>query len=246
MAAARRTAPDASVERCPAGLALVVALLVAVTVLDQFLPGRSFLVIGPVVAVGLVLLARRCGLGWPDLGLARRTWRRGVRWALVASGAVAASYGVAAAVPALRPGLRDVRYQSTAPYALLTAFVIIPVGTVLLEEVAFRGVLWGWIRRDYGTRPATAWSSVLFGLWHVLPSLQLNRTNQAVESVAGAEGTGQVLAVIAAVVFTGLSGVLLCELRRRSGSLLAPVGLHWAANGFGVLAVAAIGALEGG
>jgi membrane protease YdiL (CAAX protease family) len=31
-----------------------------------------------------------------------------------------------------------------------------------------------------------------------------------------------------------------CELRRRSGSLLAPAGLHWATNGLSVLASAAV------
>jgi membrane protease YdiL (CAAX protease family) len=42
------------------------------------------------------------------------------------------------------------------------------------------------------------------------------------------------------VAFTGLAGVVFCELRRRSGSLLAPAGLHWATNGLGVLAAAAV------
>ena len=41
---------------------------------------------------------------------------------------------------------------------------------------------------------------------------------------------------MAVVAFTGAAGLLLCELRRRSGSLLAPAGLHWATNALGVLA----------
>ena len=36
------------------------------------------------------------------------------------------------------------------------------------------------------------------------------------------------------------SGVVFCELRRRSGSLLASAGLHWATNGLSVLASAAV------
>ncbi|MGA5143427.1 type II CAAX prenyl endopeptidase Rce1 family protein, partial [Streptomyces azureus] len=32
---------------------------------------------------------------------------------------------------------------------------------------------------------------------------------------------------------TTAAGVVLCELRRRSGSLLAPAALHWAVNGIG-------------
>jgi membrane protease YdiL (CAAX protease family) len=42
------------------------------------------------------------------------------------------------------------------------------------------------------------------------------------------------------VGITALLGLLLCELRRRSGSLLAAVGGHWAANGLGVLLAAVL------
>jgi membrane protease YdiL (CAAX protease family) len=79
-------------------------------------------------------------------------------------------------------------------------------------------------------------SSALFGLWHVLPSLRLGASNQAIGAVAGPGGAAQATIVAAAVGFTAVAGLLLCELRRRSGSLLAPAGLHWATNGLGVLA----------
>ena len=46
----------------------------------------------------------------------------------------------------------------------------------------------------------------------------------------------------AAVGFTALAGLLLCELRRRSGSLLAAAALHWATNGLGVLLTAGLAA----
>jgi membrane protease YdiL (CAAX protease family) len=49
-----------------------------------------------------------------------------------------------------------------------------------------------------------------------------------------------VIAVLGTVLFTAASGVVFCELRRRSGSLLAPAGLHWAVNGLSVLASAAV------
>jgi membrane protease YdiL (CAAX protease family) len=117
----------------------------------------------------------------------------------------------------------------------MTALVVIPLATVLPEEIAFRGVLWGLVTRDRGARVATITTSVLFGLWHVLPSLRLNEVNPAVAAVVGDGWPAVVVAVSGAVLFTGLAGVLFCELRRRSGSLLAPIGLHWAVNGLGVL-----------
>ncbi|HEX6454587.1 MAG TPA: hypothetical protein VF060_34630 [Trebonia sp.] len=39
---------------------------------------------------------------------------------------------------------------------------------------------------------------------------------------------------------TALSGVVFCELRRRSGSVLASAGLRWAVNGLSVLAAASV------
>jgi membrane protease YdiL (CAAX protease family) len=188
-----------------------------------------------------VQLARWGGLGWRELGLDRATWRKGLRWAGAGAGAAAVAYAAAATVPALRPAFRDARYDKGVAAALLIAFVVVPVGTVLFEEVAFRGVLWGLIRRDHGAWAATAWSSVLFGLWHVLSSLGLGKANEGVAAVAGGDGAvGRLAPAAGAVLFTGLAGVVLCELRRRSDSLLGPAGVHWAVNGLAVLAAVAV------
>jgi membrane protease YdiL (CAAX protease family) len=219
-------------------LVLTVGLMMTVAVAGRFGPRGSMLVAGPVGALLLLLLARDAGLDADDVGLARRTWRRGAAYGLVCVAAVAVVYVVAAALPATRSAFLDERYRSGMSEAVLTAFVVIPLGTILFEEVAFRGVLWGLLRKGWGTTTATLVSSALFGLWHVLPSLRLNQVNPAVTSLVGSGPAGQALAVAGAVLFTGTSGLLFCELRRRSGSLLAPIGLHWAVNGLGVLVTA--------
>jgi membrane protease YdiL (CAAX protease family) len=222
-----------------ARLAVVVATLVVVNVVNNRVPHAS-LVVGPVGAAWLLFIARRGGLSWQDLGLGAGTWRRGCAWAGVLIGGVALVYAIGAALPLTRHAFYDTRYEFDLGQALLTAFVLIPVSTVLFEEVAFRGVLWGLVRKDHGVVLATAVSSVLFGLWHILPSLGLSGDNQAVGDAVGRGTTGQVVSVLGTVLFTGLSGVVFCELRRRSGSLLASAGLHWATNGLGVLTSAAL------
>ena len=59
----------------------------------------------------------------------------------------------------------------------------------------------------------TAGTSLLFGLWHVLPALDLARTNPA---IAGSGRRARLaLAVVGTVVFTAAAGVLFAELRRR-------------------------------
>jgi uncharacterized protein len=218
---------------------VVVAILACVNVIDVKVPHAS-LVAGPMCAAGLIALARLAGLTWHDLGLGAGTWARGARWAAAEIALVAVVFAAGAALPLTRNAFRDTRYHLGWGSALLTAFVLIPVGTVLLEEVAFRGVLWGLLRAARGTATAAIGSSVLFGLWHVLPSLSLSTDNAAIGDAVGKGQSAQVISVLGTVLFTGLTGVLFCELRRRSGSLLAPAGLHWATNALGVLASAAV------
>jgi membrane protease YdiL (CAAX protease family) len=222
-------------------LAIVVGLLVAVNALHAFGPRGTGLVAGPLMAAILVVLGRQAwGLSWHDLGLSRLSWRRGARWAAAAVLAVGGVFTLGAWWPLTRVAFLDSRYATTMATALLTAFVIIPLGTVFVEEIAFRGVLQGLLTRRRGVAWGLGASSALFGLWHVLPSLDLDQANQAVGAVAGHTPAAQVGVVAAVVAFTALAGLILAELRRRSGSLLAAAGLHWAVNGVGVLVAAAI------
>jgi uncharacterized protein len=80
-------------------------------------------------------------------------------------------------------------------------------------------------------------SSMLFGLWHVVPALGGGPANDALTGAVGSGVMGTILGVLATVIFTTAAGVVLCYLRQRSDSLLAPILLHWAANGAGVLFV---------
>jgi membrane protease YdiL (CAAX protease family) len=217
----------------------VLVVLAAVNVADKYGPRHTGLVAGPLVAAALVLLARHAGLTWHDLGMSRRTLLPGLKYAVGAVLAVAVVYGAGIALPFTRPAFHDVRYHLHLGAALLTAFIVVPIGTVLLEEVAFRGVLLGLVRKHRGATWASITSSVLFGMWHILPSLRLGQANQAVGAVLGAS---TILPVLGAVAFTALAGLLLCELRRRSGSLLAAAALHWATNGLGLLLAAALAA----
>ncbi|GAB2716451.1 CPBP family intramembrane glutamic endopeptidase [Streptomyces bullii] len=212
-----------------------VAVLAAVNLLNNWLlRGPVAYVVVCVTATGvLLLLARFDGLTAADLGLDAEGVRRGLRWAPVLAGAVVLVLVLLLAVPAGREVFRDARAVGlSGGHVLGQALVRVPFGTVLLEETAFRGVLWAMIRRRCGTAWATAVSSLLFGLWHLMPARGLNRSNTAVAEVFGGGSAGVVPAVTAAIVLMIAAGAVLCELRRRSGSLLAPAALHWAVNGF--------------
>ena len=136
-------------------VAITIVLLVVVNVVDVRV-AHAALVVGPVCAVVLLGLARLAGLSWQELGLGPGTWRRGLTWAAAIIGLAAIVLAAGAALPLTRDAFRDSRYHLDLAHALLTAFALIPVGTVLLEEIAFRGVLWGLLRRIGGTVVATA------------------------------------------------------------------------------------------
>ncbi|MEU8619091.1 CPBP family intramembrane glutamic endopeptidase [Streptomyces sp. NPDC048623] len=216
---------------------LVVAVLVAANLLLHQWTGALRLVAAAAVSALLLGVLRWAGGTLADAGLGRGTLARGGRWALALMGLVGVVYLAGALLPATRSLFEDRRYEGMGGWDLAArVLVVVPVGTVLVEEIAFRGVLYGLVRRERGEVWATTVSSLLFGLWHVLPSLHLATAKPALTSVFGESTVGSVLAIVSAVLFTGAGGVLFCELRRRSGSLLAPMGLHWAVNAFGYVA----------
>lgn len=190
----------------------------------------------PVAVAGLLLFARWSGLSWAQLGFSGRHARSGLRWGLGAVGVVAVVYAVGLLVPATRTAFLDSRSHLGVSAALMLVLVVIPISTVLLEEVAFRSVLWGALSRHVGTVRTLLISSALFGLWHLLPAFHLQAMNRGVgHAVHGAGGPATWLVVLGTVALTAIGGLVAGELRRRSGSLLASVGMHWATNGLGIL-----------
>jgi membrane protease YdiL (CAAX protease family) len=211
----------------------VVAVIAVANVLNNRWLTKTYAANSVAATVVLLTLARRRGLAWNELGLSRRTLRPGVTYAATSAAAVGGVYTLAFVVPATRTAFVDQRVQKRTRGVAVQALIDVPFGTVLLEEVAFRGVLWGLLNRRFGAAPATTVSSVLFGLWHALPSRVIARHNRAVGRVIAERSLSGVAVTALAIATTTAAGVLLCELRRRGGSLMAPAGLHWATNGLG-------------
>ncbi|WP_353354576.1 CPBP family intramembrane glutamic endopeptidase [Intrasporangium sp. DVR] len=215
--------------------ALVVLVLVGLNLANHVF-GWESIWLGPLGALGLLAFARFSGLTWRQLGLSRRTHVVGVQWGLGVIGVVALVYLAGVLLPQTRTAFLDARYHLPPASALLTAFVIIPVGTILLEEVAFRSVLWAFLSRHARMWQVVVGSSLLFGLWHVLPASAAVTANPALgAAMVGLGAWQQAASVAGTVLFTALGGLVAGELRRRTGSLLASVGMHWATNALGVL-----------
>lgn len=170
------------------------------------------------------------GMTPDDLGLSRDTWRSGLRWGLLVLVVVLAVVSIAAFIPATSDFLRDSRADVSALRLVFDVVVGIAIGTVIPEELLFRGVLLGSAMGRWGTWRGLAVASVVFGLWHVFPTLNTAGGNEAFAS-ADSSTLGRIGLVLGAVTVTAIAGAAFGWLRIRSGSLLAPMIAHLSTNG---------------
>jgi uncharacterized protein len=217
-------------------LAAVLLVLVAASIATNLLPRQWYVPICVLASGCLLVLARLDGLDADDLGLGRGTVLPGLVWALVLVFAVAVLYLGGATLPKTRGLFADRRFMAAkGPHVAFYLLVRIPFGTVLLEETAFRSVLFGMVTVRFGTGWAIAVTSVLFGLWHILPAVPTHESHDAVRGALGTGARGRWVAVLAIVVGTALGGLGFALLRVWTDSVLPPIGLHWALNGLGVV-----------
>jgi uncharacterized protein len=198
-------------------------------------PAAAYVPANLALAAGVVWAGRRRGLSFPELGLGPRQGR-GVVIGLGAASAIGLGLLLALRIPAAAPFLADERAAGLAGWALLYGTAIrIPLGTAIPEEVIFRGALFGALQRRTGSwwRAAT-WSSAVFGLWHIGPTIVLARVN-------GLDGSAwQIAGVVGgAVGLTTIAGLGFCLLRRWGGGVVAPALVHAATNGLSLLAAVA-------
>ena len=220
-------------------IAVVVVVLVLTNLIAHFTTPWASIATVPAAAVGLVVLVRCNGLDWAELGLGREHWKSGVGYALAAVTVVGSVIGIGILLPMTRPMFMNHHY-ATISGALVASMVVIPLQTVIPEELAFRGVLHGALNRAWGFRGVALVGSLLFGLWHVATSLGLTSSNVGFTRLFGGGVAGMLAGVTLAVLATGAAGFVFSWLRRRSGSLIAPIALHWSLNGLGALAAALV------
>ena len=136
------------------------------------LPGGSwqFVAAGAALVAFSLVAAKLMGLDAAALGLRRVAALRSaaigaVGGGLIAAAAVAVMRYVAPAVigqPVIYEPLSRVAAGDLTPHILL----FLPFGTVIPEEIAFRGTLLGGMLEQYGVRAAVPATAIAFALWH--------------------------------------------------------------------------------
>ena len=170
------------------------------------------------------------GAGLDDLGLDPAQLMRGVRAGLGAGALIAGGVALAARSERARPFFADQRVADHTPRRAAYELALrIPLATALAEELLFRGALPALLATRHRETTATVVSAALFGAWHIVPTLASLETAAAGTLVADrrAQRAGAVAAVGGV---TALAGIAFAALRRRSGSVVAPVLAHAALN----------------
>ena len=196
-------------------------------VANLWLPRAGWVPANLALAVLLVAVARNAGMSFEELGLRRDRIARGLLVGGVVLGVVFLVLAVAAALPATRDYLDDARIARDSDAArVFNILVRIPFGTVVFEEILFRGVLLALALRRWSVLNAVLVTVAFFGVWHVVP---------AVESAGG--DWSLVGSVIGVVAITTAAGVLFSWLRLRANSIVASMLAHVATNSLAYLAV---------
>ena len=174
----------------------------------------------------VISIAMLANLTWDSIGLSKDSLAKGFIFALPFIATIV--IGAIAVFIFNSEIFQDERYKQGSRLVLFTIFITIPFFTVLIEELAFRGVLFGMLQTVVSQNYAIIASSLSFGVWHVFSANGLS-------SAAIPQSIPKALVVLAVIVATSIAGVFFTWLRIRSGSLITPILVHWAINSTGVV-----------
>ena len=195
-------------------LAVTLGSLAGYAVVRHWLIPDRLHFVANVAATGVVIVgAAAFDLTSHELGTSRDRLRAGLRGGLAAAAVIVVAMIGAALLPAGRELFDDDRVDVGIGPMLVRVLVTIPIGTVLFEELAFRGVVLALLLRDHPRRASAVWSAVCFSLWHLPPII--------------GDGAGEIASVLVA---TFAAGIVFAWLRLHTGSLMAPAFAHVATN----------------
>ena len=226
--------------RSPWPLVVVLATLVTSNIVtNRIISAWAYVPWNCTMAVIVTWVAIKWDRLSPDsMGMAKRRIPAGLRLGGAFAGALLLAYVIGFAIPWTRDLFRDDRADVGIGALLHRIFIAVPLGTVLLEEVAFRGVLPAMFLKRlkkfrFPKLKADLLSALLFGLWHILPSWNLNEVSPVFDLLP--ESLGRLIAVVGGVLATGAVGMFFSWMRNKSDSLAAPVLLHTTSNSIGYL-----------
>ena len=219
----------------PAALSvLLLVYSVAANLLPPKLQAATYVPLNLAVSVLLIAWAYKgAGLSLAQIGIRLDTAKNSAVWGLF--------LGLAIGLPTFlviclaRPRLGIAATSEAASIAslsqlLIRILIMIPLGTVVLEEIAFRGVLPQLFLRGLSQPVAILMANLVFGAWHI--GLYV-RTMGLAKPPAQSSIAGFALLALAAI----MGGILMGLLRSRTANLIGPMIAHWIINALAVIAL---------
>ena len=219
-------------------VAIIGVLTVSNVMANRVLPDWAYVPWNLAIAAVVVGIAARAdGQRARTMGLTRKALPAGFKLGGLFSLGLIAIYAIGLIIPWTRDLFLDERADIPLAEMAYKVLIEVPLGTVLLEEVAFRGVLPAMFRSRLKQGPragltADAMAAGLFGLWHILPSWNVNDVNPLFRDILP-DAVGQAAGIVGGVLLTAVAGMGLSWMRNRSDSVLAPAMLHSTSNGVG-------------
>lgn len=218
---------------------LIILILLYSTVLGRLVPKKYHLYLNIGIAAVAITLGLAFGLSLENMGLALDRILPGIYWAFIVSVAIIAIMLIISTIPFLRRFfLGDNLSHADGKFMAFEAAVRIPLGTALVEEILFRGVLLGLLLQHHTTAEALLISAAIFGLWHIFPTIDSIKSN-AVAAKAIAHKTPRAAgSVIGVVIITFVAGLFFGWLKILANSIVSPWLVHWSINASGIIGIA--------
>lgn len=205
-------------------------------------PEKFFLRLNPFLLALMLVYAGRTAVGFRGIGLRREGLGR----------ALAGGLGLGLALSLLpliffyRPILLDtpLEYGPISKLSrrglLIEVSLRLLINVAVLEEFAFRGLLYSVLRRKLSPALAVTANAAAFAGWH----FAVTTTSAAQSNLADAARLPrllrpylQPLAVLGGMLSTGIAGATFALLRERTGNLVGPIVAHWVVDGLMVVAL---------
>ena len=205
-------------------------------------PEQLFLRLNPLVITLMLAYARLRPGGLRLAGLRRN----GLGKSLAGGALLGATMSVPPLIFFYKPVLLDTPLEYgpisglSGREMLTELFVRLPVGVAILEELGFRGILYGALRRKLPPAPSIALSAAAFAAWHfavTATSAEQSNLNDVVRLPRFLRPYTQPLAVAGGMLVTGLAGIGFGLLREYTDNLAGPMLAHWFVDGVMVLAL---------
>jgi membrane protease YdiL (CAAX protease family) len=205
-------------------------------------PERTYLFANPMLLLGMLLYASRRPGGLEAVGLSRKGLEGSALFGLGAG-------GLLSIIPLIffhKPVLLDTPLEygpvtnMTGRELLEDIALRVSVNIALLEELAFRGLLYDSLRVRFSERAAITGSATAFACWHFAVTYATTRQTNMVETARLPRFLRpliQPIAVLGGMLTTGIAGLAFAYLHKRTGNLAAPIAAHWLADSLMIAAL---------